>query len=102
MEPRYDGFVSRHLNRRISDPLSRLLAKTFLTPNQATFAAAIIACMSCASFLLGWNIVGGVLAQVSSMVGTLCISYTRAKVPDAQRNHFNRGIASAASRSLSE
>jgi phosphatidylglycerophosphate synthase len=115
--------------------------------------------LSFASFVLGWNIVGGVLAQISSiadgvdgelarlkkmaspfggfmdavldryadaliilgmtiwaagheayrgiwivgflaMVGTLCISYTRAKAPDAHRNPFDRGIASAASRDV--
>jgi phosphatidylglycerophosphate synthase len=159
MEPRYDGFVSRHLNRRISDPIARLLAKTWLTPNQASLGAGVVAGLSFASFVLGWNIVGGVLAQISSiadgvdgelarlkkmaspfggfmdavldryadaliilgmtiwaagheayrgiwivgflaMVGTLCISYTRAKAPDAHRNPFDRGIASAASRDV--
>ena len=159
MEPRYDGFVSKHLNRRISDPVARLLARTWLTPNHATLGAAAIAGFSFASFVLRWNIVGGILAQVSSiadgvdgelarlkkmaspfggfldavldrysdaliilgmtiwasgheayrgiwivgflaMVGTLCISYTRAKAPDAQHNPFDRGIASAASRDV--
>lgn len=159
MESRYDGFVSRHLNRRFSDPIARSLAKTWLTPNQATLGAAAIAGLSFASFALGWNIVGGVLAQVSSIadgvdgelarlkkmaspfggfmdavldryadalivlgmtmwaaaheahrgvwivgflavVGTLCVSYTRAKAPDAHRNPFDRGITSAASRDV--
>jgi len=135
------------------------LAKTPVTPNQAALGAAIIGIFSFVSFVLGQNIIGGVLAQVSSiadgvdgelarlknmaspfggfldavldrysdaliilgmtiwaagheayrgawivgflaMVGTLCISYTRAKAPDAHRNPFDRGIASAASRDV--
>jgi hypothetical protein len=54
MEPRYDGFVSRHLNRRISDPIARLLAKTWLTPNQASLGAGVVAGLSFASFVLGY------------------------------------------------
>ena len=159
MEPRYDGFVSRHLNRRFSDPAARLLARTWLTPNQATLGAVAIAILSFVSFALGQNIVGGILAQVSSiadgvdgelarlkkmaspfggfldavldryadaliilgmtiwaaghetypgiwivgfmaLAGTLCVSYTRAKAPEAHRNPFDRGIASAASRDV--
>jgi phosphatidylglycerophosphate synthase len=115
--------------------------------------------MSFASFVVGWNIVGGVLAQVSSiadgvdgelarlkkvtssfggfldavldryadaliilgmtiwaaghetypgiwivgflaLVGTLCISYTRATVRNDLRSSFDKGIASAASRDV--
>ena len=67
MGPRYDGFVSRTLNRRFSDPTARLLAKTPVTPNQATLGAAIIGIFSFVSFVLGQNIIGGVLAQVSSI-----------------------------------
>lgn len=159
MEPRYDGFVSRYLNRRFSDPVASALARTPLTPNQASVGAMAIGLFSFVSFLLGYNIVGGVLAQISSiadgvdgelarlkrmaspfggffdsvldrytdaaivlgmtfwaanheaypgiwiagflaMVGTLCISYTRARAPEIRRNVFDRGLASVASRDV--
>jgi len=65
MTPRYDGIVSRCLNRRISDPLARLLARTPVTPNQATLGAAAIGALSFAAFALGHSIAGGLLAQAS-------------------------------------
>ena len=67
MEPRYDGFVSRYLNRRLSDPVASVLARTPLTPNQASLGAAAIGVSSLVSFLLGQNIIGGILAQLSSV-----------------------------------
>jgi phosphatidylglycerophosphate synthase len=159
MEPRYDGFISRYLNRRFSDPVARLLARTPLTPNQASLGAAAVGVLSFVSFLLGQNIVGGILVQLSSiadgvdgelarikgmaspfggfldsvldryvdalvvlgmtiwaaghetypgiwiagflaLVGTLCTSYTRARVPEVHRNLFDRGLTSAASRDV--
>lgn len=65
--PRYDGIVSRHLNRRISDPLALLLARTPVTPNQATLGAAAIGVLSFVAFMLGHGIAGGLLAQASSI-----------------------------------
>jgi phosphatidylglycerophosphate synthase len=63
----YDGFISKHLNRRLSEPVTRVLAKTRVTPNHATWAAFGIAIASCGVFAMGLNIVGGVLAQLSSI-----------------------------------
>ena len=63
----YDGFVSRHINRKLSEPVARLLARTRLTPNQATWGAFGIAVLSFVSFALGQNIGGGILAQLSSV-----------------------------------
>ena len=64
----YDGYVSRHLNRKISDPLARQLTKAKVTPNQMTWAAFGIALLSFISFLLGHNIIAGLLVQLSSIV----------------------------------
>jgi len=136
-----------------------VLARTPLTPNQATLGATAIGVFSFVSFLLGLNILGGVLAQLSSvadgvdgelariknmaspfggfldavldryvdalivlgmtfwaaahetypgiwivgflaMVGTLCISYTPARAPEAARTLFDRGVASVPSRDV--
>jgi phosphatidylglycerophosphate synthase len=155
----YDGFISRHINRRLSEPVARLLARTPVTPNQATWVAFGIAAASCAVFTLGLNIVGGILAQLSSIadgvdgglarrknmssqfgslldavldryadaaivlgmtlwslaretypaiwivgfaaiVGTMIVSYSRARVSAEYRSVFDRGFASIASRDI--
>jgi len=48
--------------------MARLLAKTRVTPNQVSWAAFGIAILSFISFVLGQNIVGGLLVQLSSIV----------------------------------
>ena len=64
----YDGYITRHINRKASEPIAQLLAKTKLTPNQITWAAFGIAVLSFISFILGQNIIAGLLAQFSSIV----------------------------------
>ncbi len=68
MEAVYDGYISKYVNRKVSDPIARLLAKTRLTPNQVSWGALGIALLSFISFLLGQNILGGILAQLSSII----------------------------------
>ncbi|MCH8848137.1 MAG: CDP-alcohol phosphatidyltransferase family protein [Chloroflexi bacterium] len=64
----YDGIVSRHVNRRLSRPIARLLAHTPVTPNQVSVLSLAIAAGAFVSFLYGLHIVGGLLAQLSSIV----------------------------------
>ncbi len=68
METVYDGYISKHINRKMSEPMARLLAKTKVTPNQMTWAAFGIALLSFVSFILGYNIIAGLLVQLSSIV----------------------------------
>lgn len=75
----YDGYVSRYLNRRLSDPVSRLLAKTPLTPNQASWVALAIAALAFVSFVLGQNIIAGILVQLSSIADGVDGSLARLK-----------------------
>jgi 1L-myo-inositol 1-phosphate cytidylyltransferase / CDP-L-myo-inositol myo-inositolphosphotransferase len=155
----YDGFVSRHLNRKISEPIAGLLARTPLTPNTVTLGSFSIAIACFVAFLIGLNIVGGILAQVSSiadgidgglarrknmtsafgsffdalldrysdsliilgvtiwaatneafggiwlvgfaaMIGTLVVSYSRARIEPQFRTIFDRGLTSLASRDV--
>lgn len=155
----YDGYISRYLNRRVSDPLARLLVRTPATPNQVSLAAFGIAVGSLVSFVFGLNIVGGLLAQLSSVVdgadgslarlkgmssdfggfldavldryadilivlgltlwsagneaypgiwlagflaatGSICVSYTRARVDGDHRRRFDTGLQSLASRDI--
>jgi len=159
MAPVYDGFISKHINRKLSEPIARMLARTRLTPNQATWGAFGIAALSFTSFVMGYNILGGILAQLSSIadgidgslarlkgmssafgsfldsvldryadalivlgmtlwalshegypqvwlvgflaiVGTLSVSYTRARVDPEHRLIFDRGLPSIASRDI--
>jgi len=159
VEAVYDGYISKYINRRLSDPMARILAKTRITPNQISWAAFSIAVLSFISFVFGQNIVGGILAQLSSIVdgvdgslarlkgitssfggfldsildryadilivlgltlwssshesypgiwlagflaiaGTICISYTRARIDSAHRHLFDKGLKSLASRDI--
>ncbi len=155
----YDGYISKHINRKMSEPMARLLAKTRVTPNQMTWTAFGIALLSFVSFILGHNIIAGILVQLSSIVdgvdgslarlkgmtskfggfldsvldryadilivlgmtlwslsyegypqiwlvgflaivGTLSVSYTRARIDPKHRLIFDRGLPSIASRDI--
>ncbi len=159
MDAVYDGFISKHINRKLSEPIARMLVRTSLTPNQATWGAFSIAALSFASFVLGYNILGGILAQLASIadgidgslarlkgmasvfgsfldsvldryadalivlgmtlwslshegypqvwlvgflaiIGTLSISYTRARIDPEHRLIFDRGLPSIGSRDI--
>jgi len=159
MEVVYDGYISKYINRRVSEPIARLLAKTKITPNQVSWAAFGVALLSFISFIFGQNIVAGLLAQLSSIVdgvdgslarlkvmtstfggfldamldryadilivlgltfwslshetysgiwlagflaiaGTICISYTRARINAEHRHLFDKGLQSLASRDI--
>ena len=63
-----EGLVSQHLNRRVSRPLSRWLARTPITPNQVSLVSFAIALASLGLFLGGYNLWAGVAAQASSIV----------------------------------
>ena len=76
----YDGYVSRYMNRRISDPIAKLLARTRITPNQVSWAAFCLAALSFLSFIYNWNIAGGLLAQLSSVIDGVDGSLARLKV----------------------
>ena len=79
METVYDGYISKHINRKMSEPMARLLAKTKITPNQMTWAAFGIALLSFVSFVLGNNIIAGLLVQLSSIVDGIDGSLARLK-----------------------
>ncbi len=159
MDTVYDGFISKYINRKLSEPAARILSRTRLTPNQVSWGAFGIALLSFISFILGQNIIGGLLAQLSSIVdgidgslarlkdmssvfggfldsvldryadilivlgmvlwslsyesysgiwlvgflaivGTLSVSYTRARIGSKYRPIFDRGLPSLASRDI--
>ncbi len=66
-----DGPVSRHLNRPISIRISKYLLKKRITPNQISFFAFVLSMFGALFFFLGGHVnllIGGVLAQVSSII----------------------------------
>ena len=66
-----DGPVSRHLNRPISTRITKHLLKKDITPNQITFFSFMLSLLGATFFFLGGYvnlIVGGILAQVSSVI----------------------------------
>lgn len=75
----YDGYVSRYINRRISDPIAKLLARTRTTPNQISWATLGLAVLSFLSFIHNWNIAAGLLAQLSSIIDGVDGSLARLK-----------------------
>ncbi|MBA7477149.1 Bifunctional IPC transferase and DIPP synthase [subsurface metagenome] len=79
METVYDGYISKYVNRKISEPMARLLAKTQVTPNQMTWAAFGIALLSFVIFILGYNLIAGLLVQLSSIVDGIDGSLARLK-----------------------
>ncbi len=64
----YDGIVSRYLNRPLSRPAARLLVNTPLTPNALTLITLALATATGGMLVAGWNIIGGILIQVVSVV----------------------------------
>ena len=54
----YDGFVSRHLNRRLLRPMARALKRTPVTPNQVSVVSLGVAALASVAFAYGYNIVG--------------------------------------------
>ena len=66
-----DGFISTHVNRRLSIPLSALLVRTPITPTQITLGSFFIALVGAAFFTVDqlWaSIVAACLVQLSSVV----------------------------------
>ncbi|HEY8491285.1 MAG TPA: CDP-alcohol phosphatidyltransferase family protein [Dehalococcoidia bacterium] len=75
----YDGLVSRYLNRRLSRPVARALARTPVTPNQVSVAAFLAAAAAGAAFAAGLAPLGGAVAQASSVVDGVDGDLARAK-----------------------
>jgi len=66
-----DGPISRYLNRPISTKISKLLLKKRITPNQISFFSFILSILGALLFFLGGYVnllIGGILAQVSSII----------------------------------
>jgi len=66
-----DGPISRYLNRPISTKISKLFLKKRITPNQISFFSFTLSMIGAFFFFLGGYVnllIGGILAQVSSII----------------------------------
>ncbi|MGB5932579.1 MAG: CDP-alcohol phosphatidyltransferase family protein, partial [Anaerolineae bacterium] len=66
-----DGIISRHLNRKLSCPLTSLLVSTKLTPNQISLLSFVVGLISGALFAFGSYplvAIGGLTAQIASVI----------------------------------
>lgn len=62
-----DGPVSLAINRRVSQPISRVLAPAGVSPNAATIISLLIGVVGAAAYGFQWWWLGGLLAQFSSI-----------------------------------
>lgn len=65
-----DGFISRHINRKISTRISVFLVKSrfSVSPNEMTVLSFLTAVLSACLFLWNFPFFGGVMAQISSIL----------------------------------
>ena len=66
-----DGIIARYFNRPISLWISKKLSFTNITPNQISIFAFSVACIASLLFAMGSYIplvIGGILAQISSII----------------------------------
>jgi CDP-L-myo-inositol myo-inositolphosphotransferase len=71
LKKRSDGPVSRYINRPISAAITKFLVKSNISPNQVSFFCFFLALAASGFFLMGSYVnlvIGGVLAQISSIV----------------------------------
>jgi len=71
LKKKYDGPVSRYLNRPISTSISKYLLKTRISPNFISLFTFIIATLGAFFFFLGGYVnlvIGGILAQFASII----------------------------------
>nr|HMO96211.1 CDP-alcohol phosphatidyltransferase family protein [Tepidiformaceae bacterium] len=64
----YDGIVSRYLNRPLSRPTARAVARLPVTPNQVTAFTLLLAIATGGMVAAGWHVAGGIFIQVGSVV----------------------------------
>ncbi|MCD6467393.1 MAG: CDP-alcohol phosphatidyltransferase family protein [Methanomicrobia archaeon] len=63
-----DGIISKHINRKVSIRISKILLKTGITPNHVSIITFLIALSAAFMFLRGNIILGGILTQLTSII----------------------------------
>lgn len=66
--PPKDGLISRTINRKFSLRITKIISHYPITPNQITVASFFISLAAANFFAFGFPLLGGILAQLSSIV----------------------------------
>ena len=85
-----DGPVSRHINRRISTRITRIIVtkNVPLTPDEVSVISFLLAIASGIAFYLGMPFLGGILAQISSIIDGVDGELARARGMMTKRGGF--------------
>lgn len=87
-----DGFLSRHLNRKISTRITRLLSITKITPNQLSITVFALSISSALIFFLMTEYVhlavAGILVQLSSILDGCDGELARLKFMESEKGRF--------------
>ncbi|MEM0066800.1 MAG: CDP-alcohol phosphatidyltransferase family protein [Sulfolobales archaeon] len=85
-----DGPISKYVNRRVSTRITKLILKSNLpiTPNQVSVASFILSVLSAISFTIGLPAIGGVVAEISSIVDGVDGELARAKKMESKFGSF--------------
>ena len=81
------GWIARGLNKKISFPVTRLLVKTPITPNQITILNLIMGLFGCLLFLSPswvWQVFGAFLIQLNSILDGCDGEVARLKVQSSE------------------
>ncbi len=80
-----DGFVSRHLNRKLSRRITRVLLRTPITADQASVLSFLVASVSAGLLARGAWGTGGLLVQLSSVLDGCDGEVARARLQSSPR-----------------
>lgn len=80
-----DGLIAKHMNRRLSVPMSMIAIKARLTPNMISVMALLLAMFAGVAFAFGNVIAGAVAAQVASIVDGSDGEVARARFMSSKR-----------------
>lgn len=83
-----DGLVSRHLNRRLSRRLTRRLLDTPVTPDQVSLLSFVLAIASAGFLGRGSLALGGLLAQISSVLDGCDGELARARIESSPKGQI--------------
>jgi CDP-L-myo-inositol myo-inositolphosphotransferase len=86
LNKQHDGIIARYCNRPISIWISKKLVVTKITPNQISIFAFTVGCIASFLFAMGLYIpliIGGILAQISSIIDGCDGEVARMKYQDS-------------------
>jgi len=87
------GWISRNINSKISLPISRLLARTTLTPNMISVLINIIGTLSGPFYALGYPVLGALFLEIATILDRCDGEVARVKLMETKRGQWVDTIA---------